>query len=100
MYRLILESLLGLRLDVDKLRFEPCLPAHWPSVRIHYRYRDTPYHIVVTQVPATDGVLAGGIAVVVDGQVRRDAAVPLVDDRQEHTVEVVATITPPNGTCA
>ena len=29
MYRLIVESLLGLRLDVDKLRFTPCLPADW-----------------------------------------------------------------------
>ena len=27
MYRLIVESLLGLRLEVDKLRFTPCLPA-------------------------------------------------------------------------
>jgi cellobiose phosphorylase len=100
MYRLLLESLLGLRLEVDKLRFDPCLPAHWPSFRIHYRYRDTPYHIVVTQVPATDGTPAGGITVVVDGTVRADAAVPLVDDRQEHAVEVVATVTAPSGTCA
>jgi cellobiose phosphorylase len=97
MYRLLLESLLGLRLDVDKLRFEPCLPAHWPSLRIHYRYRDTRYHIVVTQVPVTDGMAAGGITVVVDGVVRPDAAVPLVDDRQEHTVEVVATAARPGG---
>src|SRR6185436_2227622 len=43
MYRLIMESLLGLRLEVDKLRFAPCLPAHWPSYKIHYRYRETNY---------------------------------------------------------
>jgi cellobiose phosphorylase len=90
MYRLILESLLGLRLEVDRLRFQPCLPAHWPSFRIHYRYRDTPYHIVVTQAPATDGKQTGEVTVVVDGVPRPDAAVPLVDDRQEHTVEVRA----------
>jgi cellobiose phosphorylase len=96
MYRLILESLLGLRLDVDKLRFEPCLPAHWPSFRIHYRYRDTPYHIVVTQVTTTDGTQSGGITVVVDGTARPDGAVPLVDDRQEHTVAVVATVPAPS----
>jgi cellobiose phosphorylase len=88
MYRLILESLLGLRLDVDKLRLAPCLPEHWPSVTIHYRYRDTQYHIVVTQVASTDRTQAGEFTVVVDGTVRPDAAVPLVDDRQEHTVEV------------
>jgi cellobiose phosphorylase len=88
MYRLILESLLGLRLDVDKLRLEPCLPEHWPSITIHYRYRDTQYHIVVTQLAATQRTQTGEITVVVDGTVRPDAAVPLVDDRQEHTVEV------------
>jgi cellobiose phosphorylase len=88
MYRLILESLLGLRLDVDNLRFEPCLPARWPSFRIHYRYRDTLYHIVVTQAAATDGQQTGGVTVVVDGTFRPDATVPLVDDRQEHAVEV------------
>ncbi len=29
MYRLITESLLGLRLEVDKLHLEPCLPVGW-----------------------------------------------------------------------
>ena len=52
MYRLITESLLGVRLDVDKLRFAPCLPADWPSFKIHYRYRETVYHITVTQTGA------------------------------------------------
>ena len=47
MYRLITESLLGLHLEVDKLRFSPCLPADWPSYKIHYRYRETFYHITI-----------------------------------------------------
>jgi cyclic beta-1,2-glucan synthetase len=87
-YRLILESLLGLRLEVDKLRFEPCLPAHWPSFRIHYRYRDTHYHIMVTQGAATGATQSCATTVTLDGAVRPDAAVPLVDDRQAHSVEV------------
>ena len=49
MYRLIVESLLGLRLDVDRLRFTPCLPADWKSFLLHYRYRETFYHITVTR---------------------------------------------------
>jgi cyclic beta-1,2-glucan synthetase len=35
MYRLIVESLLGLRLEVDKLHVAPCLPAHWPGYKVH-----------------------------------------------------------------
>jgi hypothetical protein len=40
-YRLIVESLLGLRLDVDRLHLAPCLPAHWGALTIHDRYRET-----------------------------------------------------------
>ena len=49
--RLIVESLLGLRLEVDKLYFAPCLPADWKAFTMHYRYRETVYHIVVLQTP-------------------------------------------------
>jgi cellobiose phosphorylase len=80
MYRLIVESLLGLRLEVDKLRFTPCLPADWKAFKVHYRYRETVYHIAVLQT--------GETSVTVDGVERPDQAIPLVDDRQEHSVEV------------
>ena len=84
MYRLIVESLLGLRLEVDKLRFEPCLPADWETFKVHYRYRETIYHITVQQMPAGNGEMS----VTIDGVERDDKAIPLVDDRQEHSVEV------------
>jgi cellobiose phosphorylase len=84
MYRLIVESLLGLRLEVDKLHFEPCLPADWESFKVHYRYRETLYHITVQQTP----VGSGETSVTIDGVEQHDKAIPLVDDRQEHSVEV------------
>jgi cellobiose phosphorylase len=84
MYRLIVESLLGLRLEVDKLRFVPCLPADWKEFKIHYRYRETTYHIAVMQTHAAKD----RITVIVDGVERNDTTIPLVDDRQEHSVDV------------
>jgi cellobiose phosphorylase len=84
MYRLILESLLGLRLEVDKLHVAPCMPADWQYFKVHYRYRETVYHITVTQ--ACNATAAAGVTV--DGIQQNDTAIPLVDDRQEHTVEV------------
>ncbi len=84
MYRLIMESLLGLSIDVDKLRLAPCLPEFWTEFKMHYRYRETVYHIVVRQTPATNG----GTTMTVDGVQRNDEAIPLVDDHQEHTIEV------------
>jgi cellobiose phosphorylase len=75
MYRLIVESLLGLTLEVDQLRFAPCLPADWKEFTVHYRYRETVYHIVVRQTPAGSGE-------------RTDTTISLVDDGQEHRVEI------------
>jgi cellobiose phosphorylase len=53
MYRLIVESLLGLRLetasDGARLTFAPCLPDDWPGFALEYRYRRTTYAIEVTQ---------------------------------------------------
>ncbi len=84
LYRLILESLLGLRLEADRLRFTPCLPADWKAFKIRYRYRETVYHIEVRQTPAG----GGGTRVTVDGVERPDEAIPLIDDRKKHVVEV------------
>ena len=87
MYRLIVESLLGLRLEVDKLTITPCLHEDWESFKVHYRYRETVYHITVRQ---TDGVKSGA-KVTVDGVKQPDKSIPLIDDRREHNVEVQLT---------
>ncbi len=95
MYRLIVESLLGLRLEVDTLRFAPCLPADWKGFKVHYRYRETVYHIAIQQMPGEKGETS----VTVDGVERDDDGIPLVDDRQEHAVEV-RILTPGPWGCA
>ncbi|HUX26548.1 MAG TPA: glycosyl hydrolase family 65 protein [Burkholderiales bacterium] len=84
LYRLILESLLGLTLEVDKLRFAPCLPADWETFKLHYRYRETLYHITVVQTQAVQGKTG----VTLDGVEQQDQTVALLDDRAEHAVEV------------
>ena len=88
MYRLVIESLLGLRLATPpqgaRLYLAPCLPAGWPGFTLDYRYRETPYRIVVTQGSADDGP-AG---LVVDGLAQDDMVVPLVDDARCHLVSV------------
>ena len=94
MYRLILESLLGLRLDVDKLHFAPCLPADWQAFKLHYRYRETVYHIAVSQTQTDDTAQRGAMHVTVDGAERPDQTIPLIDDRQNHTADVRIMILP------
>ena len=88
MYRLILESLLGLQLKVDRLHLAPCLPAHWQGLTIHYRFRETVYHIAVSQTSAGEDGKRGVTRVTVDGIEQEDLAIGLVDDHEEHAVEV------------
>jgi len=82
--RLILETLLGLTLEAEKLRLAPCIPAAWTTYTVHYRYRDTIYDITVVQLD----VPGGQSVVTLDGVEQRDLVIPLVDDRAHHTVEM------------
>jgi len=88
MYRLILESLLGLRREGTALHFVPCLPAEWASFTIHYRYRETPYRIVVSQIHDVDSEQAEVTLLRVDGEDMPDGRVLLVNDQREHVVDV------------
>ncbi len=90
MYRLIVESLLGLRLEADELYFKPCLPAHWKSFKMHYRYQDTAYHIEIIQT----GEGRDATKVTVDGIVQPDHSIALVNDQQQHTVEIIVKTMP------
>ena len=83
MYRLILESLLGVRLEVDKLHIEPCLPEDWPTFTLHYRYRATVYRIAVARTGGD-----GEMRVLVDGIAQQRPVISLLDDRQAHVVEI------------
>jgi cyclic beta-1,2-glucan synthetase len=85
MYRLVVESLLGLQLEGDRLRFVPCLPASWEGFRLRYRYRETVYRIDVRQLPGEGGAMT----VAVDGLEQTDQAITLQDDGREHSVEVI-----------
>ena len=88
MYRLIVESLLGLRLDVNKLHIAPCIPAGWPGFTMHYRYRQTVYHIVVTQQRVGEDKPIEKTRVTVDGVVQKNSIIALTDDLLEHAVVV------------
>ncbi len=101
MYRLTVETLLGLQLEVDHLRITPCVPAHWESYKIHYRYRETFYHITLKRIAGEpgqvlhmllDGVAENGGSNVgpVEPKLSSSAQclIRLVDDRIAHHVDI------------
>jgi len=84
LYRLILESVLGLQREGALLRLKPCLPPSWPGYSMRYRYGMTDYRIVVTQ-EAADAAFA---ALRMDGIDQSTDAIALVDDRLDHVIDL------------
>ena len=83
MYRLILESLLGLEREGERLRLVPCLPPAWREFILRYRHGSSWYEITVRQ--SDEGVLgSGATCLTLDGVEQRDGWIRLVDDGLEH----------------
>jgi cellobiose phosphorylase len=84
MYRLIVESLLGLRIEGETLRVTPVLPPGWSGYELAYRHRETDYRIIVRPGEAA----AAAPRILVNGAPIEGEVVVLVDDGGEHRVEI------------
>jgi cellobiose phosphorylase len=84
MYRLILESVLGMRLRGDTLSFRPCLPPDWNGFTLQYRFGGATYAVTATRVAAA----AGPLRVTLDGVDQEDGIVRLRDDGQVRQVRI------------
>jgi len=83
-YRLLAETLLGVNRRGETLHLSPRLPKAWNTMKVHYRFRQTVYHITYTRRPASEAPYNGQL----DGQPLEGAVLPLTDDRREHWVEI------------
>jgi cyclic beta-1,2-glucan synthetase len=85
MYRAGLESILGFKLQKDRLEINPCVPRWWRDFEITYRRGRAVYRI---KVENPLGVSHGVVNVEVDGVVQSGEAITLVDDEKTHNVKV------------
>jgi cellobiose phosphorylase len=86
-YRFLTETLLGVHLEGNRLRVIPRFPRSWTNYKIHYRHRQTLYHITISRL-APDRTGANELSL--DGQTLTEEAIPLTDDHLEHFVELRA----------
>jgi cyclic beta-1,2-glucan synthetase len=86
MYRVGIETLLGVTRRGDRLTIAPRVPDEWPEVAIEYRCGGAVYAIVVT-APARVGREGGRVTV--DGVPSPDGTIVLRDDGARHDVRVV-----------
>lgn len=81
MYQLLVEHLLGLRVEVDTLSFSPLLPESWQEYTLHYCYRNTFFHIRIVKTGQDTWQVR---RVMVDNVEQHDQKIHLFDDGQEH----------------
>lgn len=84
MYRLVIESLLGLRLEVNRLHIEPCIPAEWTTLTVHYMYQETKYNITIKQLNGSNV----NSHLTIDGVETEEKSILLTDDHKEHFIEM------------
>jgi cyclic beta-1,2-glucan synthetase len=86
MYRLGLESILGLHRRGPTFEVAPCIPAEWPGYTIVWRFGRSRYEIAVEN---PEHRCRGVGRAELDGTVVDPAAIPLVDDGATHAVRIV-----------
>ena len=91
MYRIGVESILGITRHGASLRLAPCIPSSWPRYEVTYRHGASRYRVVVEN---PEGRCGGVARVEVDGVAVPAAIVTLQDDGQDHEVRVLLGETP------
>ncbi len=80
LYRLIIESLLGIQLKEGKqLHMIPILPDNWDGFKLDYKYGNTVYKITISRASGKTGIT-------LDQRPLTENFITLQDDGQEHIV--------------
>jgi cyclic beta-1,2-glucan synthetase len=86
MYRVGIETILGVTLARGALRINPCIPSGWKTYEVTYRTSTAEFRITVDN---PDGVCRGVRCVEVDGVEAPDLLIPLSGASGVHEVRVV-----------
>ncbi|MBG9990336.1 GH36-type glycosyl hydrolase domain-containing protein [Pseudoalteromonas sp. NZS37] len=86
LYRLIIESLLGVTRTGNKLTISPCIPEDWSTYSIDYRFESTYYHITIEQIIGDEKHNKSEL--ILDGMALESTYIPLENDKQKHEVHL------------
>ena len=83
MYQLLAESFFGLKRTGNRLTIKPCVPDHWNSFDIHYRFTDTDYHLIFERNESVNQ-----LKLKMDGADQENNDLLLVNDGIKHEVKI------------
>ena len=86
MYEAGIKYLLGLKIEKNKLKIEPCIPNDWKEYSIQYRYGNSIYHI---NVKNPNGRATGVEKLLLDENEIEEKQVFLNPNGEVHHVEII-----------
>ena len=86
MYRVAIESILGLERHGATFAIDPCIPSSWASYEMHWKVGRTQYQIHVDNPHHRQ---RGISAATLDGRPVEHRSIPIVDDGLTHVVNLV-----------
>lgn len=84
-YRTVLESIVGFKLNGNKLTIDPCVPHSWRNYSVRYRYGSSYYDIKVSLGEKHTNKVQ---KISIDWQELETDTIELIDDGKEHKVLV------------
>ncbi len=85
-YDLVVEYILGLKIDNRYLYLEPCISSSWKEYEIHYKYKTTMYNIVVKNL---DGKNTGVKEFFLNDKEIPEKKIFLTDDGKIYNIEII-----------
>jgi cellobiose phosphorylase len=83
LYQFIIDFLIGLKRNGDKLTFQPCFPDAWESVKVKYPFGSSIYHLTIYQ---TAGLIQSYWQE--GNNTGKGYTVNLIDDGEKHEVQI------------
>jgi cellobiose phosphorylase len=84
LYRVGIESIVGLRREGNKVRFQPRVPNEWNEYTVRYRFGRSLYTIQLQRAKPDEDA-----SVRVDEAVQESGTISLIDDGAPHEVKVI-----------
>lgn len=81
-----IEYILGLKIEGNILKLDPCIPAEWKEYHIRYRYHNTFYHICVKNPEGRNREVK---KIFIDGKEQESKEIILQDDGISKQIEVI-----------
>ena len=86
-YKAGIEYILGLKIEEDTLRIEPCIPSDWKEYKIRYEYKTSIYNINVKN--SSHDKINEVKEFYVDGQKIEEKKIKLIDNGRIYEIEVI-----------